>query len=610
MKEFFKKLLKRKLFWFISIILIIIGVFVFYSSRSKQPQYVTEKVAKGTLTQTVSETGTIENAAALNLNFQSSGTIKAILVKEGDQVTAGQLLATLDAGDLEISVKQARANLNIAQANLNKLLAGSSSENIKVSEENVNNAKIAYQNAQTSYDTLVTKIDADIKTYQAQVEAAQTSLNNVSATYDQNVANARQNLITTIRNKAISANTSLSFIDYQYINMGNVADLQAKTNTMSFYGLAITAKTSINNLLNKSDEALTESELTQATILCSNLLDYINSSLNSLFNAVASTMADARYSETLKEQSKTLIKTEQANNSANLSALQAADQAYTNAKLGSTSASDSAASSLQNAQNSLNALLASKDAQIASSKAQVDSALGSYNLAKAQLVLTKAPARYVDISVYRSQVDQAQAALDSAKFKLTYYQIVAPSDGIITFINYKVGEQVSPTASTSASSMIKSAIAMLGEGGFQVKMDVPESDITKVKVTDPVEITLDAYGNDLKFTGQVKSIDVAETLISDVVYYQVIVILDPTDKEIKSGMTANIDIKTAFVENALYLPTRAIKQDNSGQKYVEILGFANTIKRVNVEAGLRGDLGTEIKSGLKEGDQVIVYQKT
>ncbi|MBN1326095.1 efflux RND transporter periplasmic adaptor subunit [Candidatus Falkowbacteria bacterium] len=609
MKEFIKKLLKRKLFWFALIVIIIIAVVAFNAFKGKQPQYVTEKVIKGTLTQTVSETGTMENAAALNLNFQSSGILKEILIEEGDQVTKGQLLATLEAGDLEIGVKQARANYDIAMANLNKLLAGSSIENIRVSEESVNNAKIAYQNAQTSYDTLVVKIDADIKTYEAQVEAAQTALNNVSATYDQSVANARQNLITTIRSKAIAANTSLSFFDYQYINMGNVADLQAKTNALGFYNLASTAKTSLNNLLNKSDDALTESELAQATTLSLSLLDYINSALNSLFIAVASTMSDARYSEALKEQNKTLIKTEQANNSANLVALQAADQNYTNAKLGLTSASDDAKSALQTAQDNLNALLANKDAQIVTAKAQVDSALGAYNLAKAQLALTKAPARNVDVSIYRAQVDQAQAALESAQYKLSYYQIIAPSDGTITFINYKIGEQVSPTANISATSMVKPVIAMLGTGGFQAKVDVPESDIIKVKINDPVEITLDAYGSDSVFTGKVKGIDIAETLISDVVYYQVTVILDSTDKEIKSGMTANVDILTAKKDNVLMVPSRAVKTLDNGTKYVEVLKNS-TPKRVNVITGFKGDAGKiEIITGLKEGENVVVFTK-
>jgi macrolide-specific efflux system membrane fusion protein len=254
--------------------------------------------------------------------------------------------------------------------------------------------------------------------------------------------------------------------------------------------------------------------------------------------------------------------------------------------------------------------MASKDSQLANAKAALDSAQGAYNLAKAQLALKKSAPRNVDIASYRAQVAQAQSALDLAKYNLSNYVITAPADGVVTFINYKVGEQVSPMSSSSSNSAIKPVISMLGGGTFEIDVDVPESDIIKVQAGDLATITLDAYGNDVVFKGEISAIDVAETVISDVIYYKVKVKLEPTDHAIKSGMTANVDIKTASVDNALYLPARAIKQTDSGQKYVEVLGFANIVNQINVVTGLKGDQGTEIKSGLTEGQQVIVYQKT
>jgi macrolide-specific efflux system membrane fusion protein len=74
-------------------------------------------------------------------------------------------------------------------------------------------------------------------------------------------------------------------------------------------------------------------------------------------------------------------------------------------------------------------------------------------------------------------------------------------------------------------------------------------------------------------------------------------------------MTANVDIITATAEAVLFLPNRAIKQDESGQKYVEILKLGNNVQKIKIEIGLKGDTGTEIKSGLKEGQEVIVSKK-
>ncbi|MCX6746237.1 MAG: efflux RND transporter periplasmic adaptor subunit [Candidatus Parcubacteria bacterium] len=602
-----KKLLKRKSFWVILAVIIIAVLILMNMTGSKKIQYVTDKVKKGKLTQTVSETGTIESASAIDLNFKNPGTLAELDVKEGAEVKAKDVLARLDAGSLEIQVKQAQANVDIAAASLNRLLAGSSKEDIKVSQESVNNARIAYDNATNDYDNLRVKLEADLNTYQANVSASQTALDNAKNTYAKSRADARQTLLTSIRSKADAANTSLDFINYQFTNKGNVADEQSKNNTWYYYEFARDKQTSLKNLLNKSDQAMSDDDVNQAVSLSIGMFEDINTSLNSLFNTIVSTVVDSRYSQTLIDNAKALVKAEQTNASANLAALQAADQSYKTAQLAYTSAVDSASATLANNQNTLNSASANKDVQIQQVKASVDSALGAYNLAQAQLDLKKAPARTVDLNYYQAQVNQAKAAKDLALNNLKDYTIYAPTDGIITFINYKIGEQIS-FGGTSNSTISKPAISMLGLNDFQIKVDVPESDIVKVKVSNPVKITLDAYGSGIEFTGKVIYIDVAETVISDVVYYKVTVALDKTDLEIKSGMTANVDIQTAQKDDVLYVPNRAIKETETGQKYVEILKFGSPVK-VNISVGLKGDQGTEVQSGLNEGQEIIIYSK-
>ena len=602
-----KKLLKRKSFWVILVVIIVAILIFMRTTGNKKIQYVTDTVNKGQLIQTVSETGTIESASAIDLNFKNPGTLVELDIKEGAEVKAGDILARLDAGSLEIQVKQAQANVDIAAASLNRLLAGSSKEDIKVSQESVNNAKIAYDSAKIDYDNLLTKLDKDINTYQQNVKDAQTALQNTQDTNLKNVNDAWQNLITTIRSKVNAANTSLDFINYQFTNLSNVADEQSKNNTWNYYMLAKQDLADLHNLLNKSDDALTDDDTNLATDTSIEMYNNINISLNSLFNTISSTTVDARFSQTLVDNAKALVKTEQTNDSANLAALQNADQIYKTTFLAYNTAVDAANATLTNNQNTLSSVLANKDLQIEQSKAAVDGALGAYNLAKAQLDLKKAPARGVDVQYYQAQVNQAKAALDLAMNNLKDYTIYAPTDGIITFINYKIGEQITYGGSSN-SSISKPAISMLGKNDFQIKVDVPESDIVKVKVGNPAKITLDAYGSGTEFTGQVIYIDVAETVISDVVYYKVTVALDKTDLAVKSGMTANVDIQTAQKDDVLYIPNRAIKETETGQKYVEILKFGQPIK-VNVSVGLKGDQGTEVQSGLKEGQAIIIYSK-
>ena len=176
-----KKLAKRKLFWLVLIVIIII-IIALISRGEEKVEYVTAKVEKGTLTQTVSETGAIQAASEIDLNFKGTGTITEINVTEGDEVKSGDVLARLDAGPFEIQVRQARANVDIAKANLNRFLAGASAADIKVSEESVNNAKIAYENAKRDHDALINKLDSDIETY------------------EQAVLDSRENLLTSLEN--------------------------------------------------------------------------------------------------------------------------------------------------------------------------------------------------------------------------------------------------------------------------------------------------------------------------------------------------------------------------------------------------------------------------
>jgi macrolide-specific efflux system membrane fusion protein len=83
------------------------------AEASTQPILATATV--GTQRQTVSATGTIEPAEQADLNFAVSGEVTEVLVKEGDQVTAGQTLATVDDTLLQAQLTAAQATLDAAE---------------------------------------------------------------------------------------------------------------------------------------------------------------------------------------------------------------------------------------------------------------------------------------------------------------------------------------------------------------------------------------------------------------------------------------------------------------------------------------------------------------
>jgi RND family efflux transporter MFP subunit len=213
----------------------------------------------------------------------------------------------------------------------------------------------------------------------------------------------------------------------------------------------------------------------------------------------------------------------------------------------------------------------------------------------AELALKKAPVRSLDIAVYQAQVNQAKALLQKIQSQRSELLILAPSSGSVTKINGDVGEIINPD---------KAVITFVAENVLQIKLNIIEDKIINVKVGQEAEITFDAIENQ-KFSGKIVSIDPAETEIQGAVYYETTIIFDKVDEHIKSGMTANVLIKTEVKENALFIPVSAIRiKDN--KKYVQILENKKTISK-DVTTGIKNSMGMiEIISGLEEGEQVMV----
>jgi HlyD family secretion protein len=86
--------------------------------RSAAPTAATVTVTRGSVVASVAGSGTVAAAQTLDLPFQTSGNVTQVLVKEGDSVAAGQVLARLDDRDLQLQVADAQAALQSAQARL------------------------------------------------------------------------------------------------------------------------------------------------------------------------------------------------------------------------------------------------------------------------------------------------------------------------------------------------------------------------------------------------------------------------------------------------------------------------------------------------------------
>lgn len=245
------------------------------------------------------------------------------------------------------------------------------------------------------------------------------------------------------------------------------------------------------------------------------------------------------------------------------------------------------------------ATLASYKTDINGARGEIDSAAANVTTLMQNIASQKAAvtSKQADVQSYQASVDNINAQISKTVLR-------SPISGTVTKQDAKVGEIA------SANTIL---VSIISSGGYEIDSNIPEVDISRIKVRDDAKVTLDAYGNDVVFAAKVVSIDPAETVIEGVSTYLTKLHFTQPDPRIKPGMTANIDIVSASHENALSLPQRAV-QKSGGREFVLIYkGVPGSAKNVSsteerdVVTGLRGSDGyVEILSGMSEGEKVVM----
>ena len=198
------------------------------------------------------------------------------------------------------------------------------------------------------------------------------------------------------------------------------------------------------------------------------------------------------------------------------------------------------------------------------------------------------------IAAQQAQVQEAQAQVATAEANLQNAEIVAPISGVLTQQDAKIGQQATPGTPL---------VSIIGTSGFEVDAGVSETDVGKLAIGDVATMTLDAFPNQT-FAGSVFYIAPAQTDTNGVITYLTKISFSQPNAELKSGLTANVDIQTKEDQNALILPQYAILQNDSGT-FVETLvnGVATTTP---VTLGIQDENGNvEVLSGVTAGEQVI-----
>lgn len=269
--------------------------------------------------------------------------------------------------------------------------------------------------------------------------------------------------------------------------------------------------------------------------------------------------------------------------------------------------------------------------QKAISDAEYENALSQFNVSKANL----------EASEYG--VKSSEASLKEANENLSKTIIYAPISGTISKLNIEKGERVVGTAQMAGTELLR--IANLNR--MEVKVDVNENDIVKVKLNDTTDIEIDAY-LDRTFKGIVTEIansaSVAGSSADQVTTFDVkVLILEGSYSDLvkgknpfRPGMSASVDILTNSVYNALSVPIQAVtvrdpksgdvqgdqnnleeaKTADANQEEVEkdrsemkevifVLNADQTVTSVEVKTSIQDDKFIQIISGIDTTQTVI-----
>jgi multidrug efflux pump subunit AcrA (membrane-fusion protein) len=236
------------------------------------------------------------------------------------------------------------------------------------------------------------------------------------------------------------------------------------------------------------------------------------------------------------------------------------------------------------------------------------------------------------VAAAQANVDSAQLSVTSAEKALAATTLRAPMAGTVTAVNGSVGTTVSGGASSSSASSSSSsdsggASVTGGLGGadssssssgsssgssfitlaqisrYKMEVSLSESDIGSVKVGQPATVTVNAASGE-QFAARVTDIGVLSSSSSSgsssAVSYPVTLSLDQTAKGLKAGMSATADVVTSQV-TGIAVPSQAL----SGST-VTVDAADGTETPQAVQTGLVGDSTTQVVSGLKVGDKVVV----
>lgn len=280
--------------------------------------------------------------------------------------------------------------------------------------------------------------------------------------------------------------------------------------------------------------------------------------------------------------------------------------------------------------------------EIAAMQAQVERARAL--LAGAQARQRQNLVNQKEVDAARAQLARLQAQLANIETQLSDTTIVAPISGTGIHRAIEKGELI--TSGISAFTPGQEIVTIADLSRLVVKVKVNEVDVAHLRLGQKADIRIDALPHET-FIGTITKIapasarqqaNLPQTSASEIVWFEVEITLFNPDKRLKTGMSANVDIIGKEARNVLCLPREAVvekegqffayrvkdrtqwkalrerirvlenDEDEEAKKKLPPLEQIPVTEKIPITVGLKNENRIEIKSGLNEGDVVLIKE--
>ena len=574
----------------------------FGGDGSQASAFNTQRIAMATIRTTVTMSAVAESTDNAALSFGVTGRVESVDVALGDEVKAGQRLASLEVDDLENALASAEANLASARIRLQQVLNGASAADVANADKAVAAAQAALNKALNDQQDLLdgaseanlAVADQAVKSAQSALATAQDNLRRLEeGPSEAEIARAQSGVDTAsagLTSAQAAEQTAFAGVDAAKASLQGAATVYCNTDEHILVicdDFVIPLNDSDIRTLSSSVAPDADPQAEPALVAATTALINANAGYESAIDALDQAKAGVNPAEsTLTAAQEALDDLKSPPDPSEMAAAQAA-----------VTAAEQALTAAQLAQDDL--VQGATDSDMANAQGAVDSAQATLNAAIAARYDLLAGADAEDIDLQRQQVKLAELAVERARKAVDDATLTAPFGGTAAAVAIHVGDVVSPSVP---------AITILTPNALRVKLTLGETDLPAIKVGQPGLIIFDAI-QDTAYPIKVTSIGLAPETSQGVVTYTALADLTRQNDsgqafQLAPGMNGAAVITTAEKANVLVVPNQAVRRRGNDQ-VVDVLVDGKPETRV-IRTGSSDATNSEVTSGLQAGDLVIL----